>query len=77
MGPDDEWDRKMDEWDRKMEELLGECVDSYVDDEVLPSLDGTLSYRTGEVIELLCNRRLTFLDLDRYGINIISEERYR
>jgi len=52
-------------------------MELFVEDEVLPSLDGSLSYRTGEVIELLCNRRLTFLDLDKYGINIISEGKYR
>jgi hypothetical protein len=75
MGPD-EWE----EWDRRMEEMWENEIngmDDCVYDAVMPSLDGTLLYRTGEVIELLCSRRLTFLDLEEYGINIISEGKYR
>ncbi len=52
-----------------------EAMDDCVEDAVLPSLDGTLEYRTGEVIELLCSRRLTVFDLEGYGINILEERK--
>lgn len=64
--PEDEWEDWID------------GVDDCVNDAVLPTFDGSPGFRTGEVIDLLCDRRLTFLDLAAaFGVHIISEGKYR